>query len=524
MQRRNLTVYFFQLVALLAAAWFFRHALNPDAVAYLQNARHYADGEMTLAISGHWSPLISWIIAVFLKLGLPPLAAARLFMILSAMIFLVGCSRLFSAFKISEQLHTWGLWTVALLSVPWSVENITPDLLLGGLTSFAVAEMVVMRWCQKSGAAIFCGGLWGVAYLCKSVALPLGALTALGLGLWWWKSQRDQLPRIIKAFALTLLGMALVAAPWISVLTNHYGKLTIASSAGYNHALVGPGLTNRLFLLDQGLRVPPAGRVTIWEDPISPYPDWSPLASWSNAKWQLHIMLANAPVVVFLLASISLALPVLLATLVVRSFRGEQLAVESTALWALLPVIILAALFLPNHLLASEQRYFYCAAPLLFAAAGCRWFIGKRWQYAFASLLAASFLVPNLARAGLYLNSTRIAGECAVELAEKISSKQLAGSVAGSGKLPGGRTGLYVAWHLQQPWYGDEPSPAAADYKSSGAKLVIVNRGSGIASELAGDKTVRNLDEELFGSAESAATFPLQVFENLTPALTTNLK
>jgi hypothetical protein len=181
----------------------------------------------------------------------------------------------------------------------------------------------------------------------------------------------------------------------------------------------------------------------------------------------------------------------------------------------MLPVVILAVLFLPDYLLMSEQRYFYCAAPLLFVAA-----TGCRWQRGFAPLLAACFLIPVFARAGWHLNSTRTAGECAVILSGKISARHLAGSVVGSGKLPGGRAGLYVAWYLQQPWYGDEPTPAAADYKSIGARLIIVNRRSAVAQELAGDQTVRNLDGELFGSAETAGTFPLQVFEGMPPALT----
>jgi hypothetical protein len=510
-----LAVFIFQFAALVAAAWFFRHALNPDAVAYLQNARHYADGETSLAISGHWSPLISWIIALFLKLGLPPLFAARVFMILSAVFFLLGCLRLFCQFKISEMLLAWGIWTMALLSIPWSVENITPDLLLGGLTSFAFAEMISTRWFLKSGPALFCGLLWGLAYLCKSVALPLGALTAVGIMVMWWKKERCQQFQIIRAFALTMAGMALVASIWIGVLTAHYGKLTVANSAGYNHSLVGPNVTNHLYLLDQGLRIPQPGRITIWEDPPSPFPDWSPLTSWSNAKLQVQILLRNVPVVIFMLTSICLKFPILLAVSIVRLFRRNNADNESNVWWAMLPVVILAVLFLPDYLLVTEQRYFYCATPLLFVAA-----TGCRWRRSFAPLLAACFLIPVFARAGLHLNSTRTAGECAVVLSEKISARQLAGSVVGSGKLPGGRAGLYVAWHLQQPWYGDEPVSAATDYKAIGAKLIIVNRGSAIALELAGDKSVRNLDDELFGPAEQAGTFPLQVFENLSPALT----
>lgn len=521
LQRRMGIIFTFQIIALIIAAWHFRHALNPDAVAYLQIARHYADGELGLAISGHWSPLISWVIALFIKLGLPPIIAARLFMILSAVIFLLGCLRLFRESKISDPLLRCGMWTTAMLSVPWSVENITPDLLLGALVSFAFAEMAVARWFLMPWRALLCGVLWGLAYLCKSVALPLGAVTALGMILLWWKREHVNPAQIIRTLGLTISGMALIACIWIAVLTIHYGKLTIANSASYNHSLVGPDASKHLFLLDQGLRIPQAGRVTIWEDPGLPYPDWSPLASKSNAMLQLQILAHNVPVVFFMLTSISLVFPVLLVTRLACVFRPDDTGEKPIVAGALLPVFVLGALFLPNYLLATEQRYFYCLMPLLLvAAASHRWSDKPRWQRIIALVLAASFLIPTLGRTVLYLNSSRIAGECAASLAEKIAEKKLTGPVVGSGRLAGGRTGMYVAYLLHEPWFGDEPSPTAADYKSIGARLMVVNRGTFIASELAADPAVRNLDLELFGLAATAETFPIQVFENIFLART----
>jgi hypothetical protein len=512
--RRCWPVFVFQFVLLAAAAWLFRDALNPDAVAYLQLARHYAVGDMSLAISGHWSPLISWLLAILLKLGLPPLMAARVFMILSAQVFLAGCLRLFHEANISRPRCECGLWVAALLSIPWSVENITPDLMFGGIIGAAFAEMMSSRWLLDPQRALRCGLLWALGYLCKSPALPLGILTGLGMAALWWQTRLVRPHQIIRALALTMAGMTL-AAVWIGVLSAHYGKLTVARSGTYNHSLVGPEVDKPVFLLDYGLTVPAAGRITIWEDPTPPYPDWSPVASWNNARRQLQVMLHNLPVVLFMLTSVSLAFPLLLAGVVGRWFRPDRVPDETKASWPLLPVFLLAVLFLPNYLLATEQRYFYCAAPLLFAAmTGRQWFDRLQRSRVFLPLLAAGFLAPTYVRAGIYLNSTRTAGECARVLAEKIAANRLAGPVVGSGKLPGGRAGLYAAWRLQQPWYGDEPAPDAADYKSIGARLMIANRGSRLARELSADPTVRDLDRELFGPEAGPVNFPLQVFEN----------
>jgi hypothetical protein len=505
----------FQTTALIVFAWIFRHALNPDAVAYLQLAHHYAAGNVGLAISGYWSPLISWIIVPLLKLGLPPLAAARLLMILSAVFFLYGSLRLFQQFELSGPMLICGLRVMALLSIPWSVENITPDLLLGGFVGLAFSKMITPQWFQKSGLAFWCGTIWGLAYLCKSVALPLGILTTTGMAIGWWKNKRSHhQAQIGRALSMTLMGMLIVAGVWIGILTNHYGRFTFANAAAYNHSLVGPKTHKHLFLLDSGIKAPPPGRITIWEDPWSPYPNWSPLSSWTNAKLQLKIILKNAATVSIMLTGVGLIFPVLVVLVIMRLFHHNDGNHGEQNQWlALMPVLILVVFFLPGYLLVTEQRYFYCTAPLLYVAASQCGQLKKR----FVVLLVISFIVPTLAREGLYLNSTRTAGECANVLAKKMSQKHLVGPVVGSGKLHGGRTGLYVAYLLQQPWLGDEPSPSAADYKASGASLIVVNRTSVVATQLAADKNVRNLDSELLGTQDNAKKFPIQVFQITSP-------
>src|SRR5262245_19813753 len=79
------------LAGLALLGWHFRHALNTDAVAYIRIASYYAEGNTSLAVSGYWGPLLSWIMAGFLKCGVSPLLAARFAMAVSAMVFLWGC-------------------------------------------------------------------------------------------------------------------------------------------------------------------------------------------------------------------------------------------------------------------------------------------------------------------------------------------------------------------------------------------------------------------------------------------------
>lgn len=516
-----LGAFLFQAVALTMAGWINRHALNPDAVAYLRIASYYAHGKTDLAVSDYWSPLISWLIVPCLKLGMTPLPAARVAMGFSAVFFLWSCLHIFRRFGLPQRLLCWGVWVSAIVSIPWSVENITPDLLLAGLVNFAFATMVADRWLEKRFAPFACGILWGVAYLCKAIALPVGILVSLGIAALWWRKRPEASGHVLRSLALTVLGMALISAPWIAVISAKAGKITLSTSASLNHSLVGPTVDKPLYLLDQGFHRPDAGRITRWENPSLPYPEWSPFASWRNAARQMQIVFLNIPVVIVMLTSVNLLFPVLMGAALRRWRRRRNIpAHQSKMLWAALPIAALGILYLPNYLLIFEQRYFYPVFALSFVLSAGLLFRGENtarstWIERYGVLLLAlALLLPTFGRVWFRPSSTKTAGECAHVLAQKIRDAHLFGPVAGSGRLPGGRTGLYLAFLLDQPWLGDELAASASSFKHSGADLIVVNRGSKVARELESDANVLNLDSHLFGSEQVAEKFPLRIFKS----------
>jgi hypothetical protein len=101
--------------------------------------------------------------------------------------------------------------------------------------------------------------------------------------------------------------------------------------------------------------------------------------------------------------------------------------------------------------------------------------------------------------------------------ANKLKATGIQGPIAGSAMIVGGRTGLYVAFLLDEPWYGDEPNPTATSFKKSGAKLILLRRQSKVLAELAWDSAFRDLDERLFSSTQEASGYPLKVYEVSTP-------
>ena len=94
------------------------------------------------------------------------------------------------------------------------------------------------------------------------------------------------------------------------------------------------------------------------------------------------------------------------------------------------------------------------------------------------------------------------AGIYAQDLAKRMNKAGAVGPVVGSTffSAEGHRVGLYVAWHLGQPWHGDVRSGQLVAYKRSGAKYTIAIPGSSLAEKLATDPAFRDVSESLDGN------------------------
>ena len=162
--QRGVKASFVALVPLLVlAGWQNQHKLNPDGIAYLRIAGYYANAQTDLMVSGYWGPLLSWLMVPFLKLGWDPLAAARIAMGVSAIVFWFGCVTVFRSFRIPPVAIAPGAWLAALASVYWSARNISPDLLVGGLMAMAIGVMLDSQWQESRRTAVLAGLLWGLA-------------------------------------------------------------------------------------------------------------------------------------------------------------------------------------------------------------------------------------------------------------------------------------------------------------------------------------------------------------------------
>ncbi len=507
-----------QAVLLAIVGWRNQHLLNPDAVAYIRIAEYYANGQWPLAVTGYWGPLLSWLMVPWLKLGVAPLIAARVVMGLSGVVFLCGALAVFRAFRLPRVAWLTGAWLAMGWSVFWSVRNITPDLLMAGFLALAVSATMRGLATGQRSMLLAAGAWWGLAYLAKAVALPLTVLAGATLAMLVMRrrAQTGQAGRApVLSLAIIWFGCALVAGPWIGVLSSHYDKFTFSTTGPIAHALAGPDPAARYHPAMVTLHQPEAGRVTQWEEPSKmTYRHWSPFTSVDNFEHQLGVVGSNLGTCwawlspwgmwfsptdlpawrrwlsTFDLLGLSAAGVVLAGCHLVKNWQRRQR-------WALavVPVACLGALYLPFWVQAEDQRYFYPALPFLWVLAmgGWGWLtrscrLSKRTRAIGFRVVASSFMVS----ASLWLAAgvsgiPNQASQVASELAAQLKAAGHLGPLAGSGLLPGGRTGFYAAFLLGERWLGDDPQAGPADFLTAGARCVVLRTDSQQASAFARD-------------------------------------
>lgn len=533
-----------QATALLLVGWWFRHALNTDAIAYLRVAEYYTEGKLGLAISGYWGPLLSWLMAPLLEAGLSPLTAARLIMAASAVLFFWSCVALLHAAELPPRWRKTGLCAAAACSIPWSVANITPDLLLAALVVLAMAFLFAARHLRPALFTVTAGMLFGLAFLAKAVALPLAALIGLVWHGWRWRNDALPGPRAWFFGAVFAMGVALPTLPWVGILTHHYGQLTLSTSARIAHTIAGPNDQDRYHPFARQFHRPEPGRITSWEDPSRmAYRDWSPWENADYAKHQAKLVLSNSGLSQLMLTTIFLDWPCVLVLALLCALRPvwRMNSAPMPIVPASIFILSLVLAYLPGYLRLAEQRFFYAALPFLFITGAWlvetverKWKIpvqgapetsesgqvwpelaplAPAWRKWSGLALFGSFAIPSLILLVAILPRKQIAGELALELATRMKRTGLSGPIAGSALQPGGRTGLYLAYRMNQPWHGDELSPTPTACRQSGAKFYAVNRSNPLAAELSKAGGFRDLTPALFASPEEAADFPVLLFE-----------
>jgi hypothetical protein len=136
---------------------YYRHEMDADGISYISLAQKYLNGDLAHAVNGYWSPMISWLIAPLLSLGLEPIISFRTVSILFGIMTLVGIDRLMTEMDITR--YTRILYLVALPPVvAWYAENdVGADLLSACILLYYIHATLRDDYQNKKFAGITSG-------------------------------------------------------------------------------------------------------------------------------------------------------------------------------------------------------------------------------------------------------------------------------------------------------------------------------------------------------------------------------
>jgi hypothetical protein len=384
--------------ALLVVLWllllpFTHHYVNPDGPAYAEVAARWADGSWASAINAYWGPLLSWLAAPLLVVGVPGILALRLVLLGGALAVLPAVRRLAHRAGASDGATE----AVRLGLAPFLVYNalfgLYPDVLLAAALLWSLEFALRREGLADLRHPATAGVLSGVAYLARAYAVPVvlvvlplvALLHRRGLPQPTWHAVRRWLGAAGGAFLL-------VVGAWSVVLSVSYGTPTFSTSAGFNAQLVAPGSAGNPYNV-RGLYEPPDDEVvSAWIEPSQlPVPLRSGASSLDErpdgegagdgvtgaVRDRIERVVANARIVVGSLLRRGLPIVALVAVAVLALVRRRELPTPAFVAPLLLGAVAVGGL----TLIIAIERYTWiavlAAAPI--AAVGLdRLLVGRR--------------------------------------------------------------------------------------------------------------------------------------------------
>lgn len=279
------------LVAAFLIAWRLRLRLSPDGVAYLQVAQHYANGNFDLAVNSWWAPMLSWLLVPFIWLKIPATIAVRMMDVFWGLGFAFGVRALSERFT-NQRGRFFAFILGLIVGLMLLPRYLTPGVLLTCLMTWYFVLALRLLENDSPALAFKVGLLGGVAYLTKAYSLPfVAAHLLLTMLIKMIGGGRNTFVQYWKQYAFGLLGLLLVATPWIAAISSQDGKWTISSVGKYSCAWSAFPDGNWDERPIRSLQQPREGRISTWENPMEipfAWPLWSPFDGPDAMKKQLQ--------------------------------------------------------------------------------------------------------------------------------------------------------------------------------------------------------------------------------------------
>jgi len=339
---------------------YYRYQLNPDCFSYLNNARLLLQGRFLESVSDHWNPLISWLLAPLLKMGMEDFLAAKV------MNLLVGVASFFllriwlDRFRIDGWMRWLAFGVLAPVILWMAIAVFTPDLQIALALWFYLTILFQRDYFTRPRQAVALGLTAGLAYLAKYYALPFIAVHLLVYhAMEYYRRNGAAHRRIVRQYVVTMTIFLAVFFSWAELQSLKYGHISLGHHySGYLLSILNPKYstmpTDRA-----GLIAPPHdGATSIWDDPrYLSVERWAPWQSPQHFIQYLNILRQYFSILLGLFAQFSPFAMALLLLYLYYAFNRRSAPLSSLEAWRwLLPLIIYVSGYL---LVWVEERYLW---------------------------------------------------------------------------------------------------------------------------------------------------------------------
>ncbi len=377
--------------------------LDSDCVAYLTIAERVANGEYLKSINGLWSPLNSWLVALFVRNGFDAWASAKLLNCIFGAILLIQAFFLFIRFKLDRYLIFYLQIALSIAMTYFVYFQMFGDI----LQLIFILTYLGILWHKTEKAitypkAIFSGIIIGIAFYAKAYSFFFFGLHFLVTLLWYVYHGKMKLKAALPVYITGIFFAILTMLPWTFALHKKYGEWSLNGHAGKLNMswYINSG---KSFRPDIKLLIPPAydDSPSFWEDPYLSQQDLSsPFTSAKHfVKWVFRIAHTGLIAILCFQEISFLGLAILLVSAFCFFFikKGTEDSPENfTVQLLILTIGVLPLGYLMMHI---ETRYIWLNVFLLMIAGAAllsriiTYINSQRLKHVIYFILAFSFTV-----------------------------------------------------------------------------------------------------------------------------------
>ena len=212
-----------------------------DGIQYVEIARHYADMDWHAAINAYWGPLVSWLMAPLIALGVDPYMAFKIERAFTAVIFFAVWMRALERLRLSLFGRQLALIAGAVIGLQWMLHE-TPDLLWATLLLGWLLLLTSRAYLGKSWVAVAAGLTGAALYLTKSFGLPFVLTNLVAILIWriWWHGDIAKAYKLLGRGSITMATFLMAIVPWLLAITVKYDQTLIGTAGAYNKLMLGP--------------------------------------------------------------------------------------------------------------------------------------------------------------------------------------------------------------------------------------------------------------------------------------------